>query len=210
MELNEFMKLSKSKQIREIPNLSREEQDLVYIAQNVEAIMNVLGIEMNESTEGTPLRVAKMFKNELFSSLQGTEELDKKMKLFDAPTGDSEMVIVKDIPFYSTCEHHFMPFFGKVAVGYVPKDKIVGLSKIPRVVKHFSKKPQVQERLGEERKEEEKEGKETLVYKIVKSAIMLKSFLQRFEFTYSIHFWRGYTTNINRLGIQSSCKSYQK
>jgi len=58
--------------------------------------------------------------------------------------------------------------------------------------------------------EEEKEGKETLVYKIVKSAIMLKSFLQRFEFTYSIHFWRGYTTNINRLGIQSNCKSYQK
>lgn len=138
MELNEFNALS------------REEQDLIYIAQNVKNIMGILGIEMNESTEGTPMRVAKMFKNELFSSLNGTEELDKKMKLFKAPTDSKEMIIVKDIPFYSTCEHHFMPFFGKVAIGYVPNENIIGLSKIPRVVKHFSKKPQVQERLGEE------------------------------------------------------------
>lgn len=138
MELNEFNALS------------REEQDLIHIAQNVKQIMDILGIEMNESTEGTPMRVAKMFKNELFSSLNGTEELDKKMKLFKAPTDNKEMIIVKDIPFYSTCEHHFMPFFGKVAIGYVPNGNIIGLSKIPRVVKHFSKKPQVQERLGEE------------------------------------------------------------
>lgn len=138
MELNEFNALS------------REEQDLIHIAQNVKKIMGILGIEMNESTEGTPMRVAKMFKNELFSSLNGTEELDKKMKLFKAPTDNKEMIIVKDIPFYSTCEHHFMPFFGKVAIGYVPNENIIGLSKIPRVVKHFSKKPQVQERLGEE------------------------------------------------------------
>lgn len=130
--------------------LNKKEKDLIHIAQHVESIMNILGIEMNESTVGTPMRVAKMFKNEMFSSLEGTKALDEKMKLFEAPTGESEMIIVKDIPFYSTCEHHLMPFFGKVAVGYVPNNNIIGLSKIPRVVKHFSKKPQVQERLGEE------------------------------------------------------------
>lgn len=119
------------------------------IEKHIEGIMDILGIYRNDSTEGTPRRIAKMYMDELFSSLKpdSLQELNNKMKLFDNTMEDADLIVVKDIPFYSTCEHHFLPFFGKVAIGYVPGDKILGLSKFPRIVKHFSKLPQLQERL---------------------------------------------------------------
>lgn len=133
---------------------NKQQKQIEEISKHMESIMQILGVPKIESTEGTPDRIAKMYVNEVFSSLnpETYEELGRKMKLFDAPdtNGPKEMIIVKDIPFYSMCEHHFMPFFGKVAVGYVPNKKIVGLSKIPRVVKFFSKLPQLQERLGDQ------------------------------------------------------------
>lgn len=92
----------------------------------------------------TPKRVANMYE-EIFAGL--TEDPKQHIKLFNEQSND-EMVIVKDIPFYSMCEHHLLPFFGKAYIGYIPSDnKIIGLSKLARIVDNFAKKPQVQERL---------------------------------------------------------------
>ena len=92
----------------------------------------------------TPKRVANMCE-EIFAGL--TEDPKQHIKLFNEQSND-EMVIVKDIPFYSMCEHHLLPFFGKAHIGYIPSDnKIIGLSKLARIVDNFAKKPQVQERL---------------------------------------------------------------
>lgn len=121
------------------------------IKEHVEEIMKILGLPITESNKGTPLRVAKMYCNELFVNRNNNnlEELNSRMKVFPNEYGN-ELIVVKDIEFNSTCEHHWLPFSGKVTVGYVPKDTVIGLSKIPRVVKYFSKKPQLQEQLTQE------------------------------------------------------------
>jgi len=96
-----------------------------------------------EGLKDTPRRVADMYA-ELFVGL----DLDPKQELvvgFDE--GHHEMVILKDIPFYSMCEHHFLPFFGLAHVGYIPKGRIVGASKLARAVEILAKRPQLQERL---------------------------------------------------------------
>lgn len=118
------------------------------IKEHVQAISDILGIEESESNRLTSLRVAKMYCNELFKNRNGAnlEELNSCMKLFPNEGTDAP-VTVKDIEFFSTCEHHWMPFMGVVTVSYVPDDSIIGLSKIPRVVKYFSQRPQLQERL---------------------------------------------------------------
>ena len=121
------------------------------IKEHIEAIMKILDIPITESNKNTPLRVAKMWCNELFANRNNAniKELDARMKVFPNEY-QSEMVIVKDVPFNSTCEHHWLPFSGTVTVGYVPSKCVIGLSKIPRVVKYFSKKPQLQEQLTTE------------------------------------------------------------
>ena len=92
----------------------------------------------------TPKRVANMYE-EIFAGL--TEDPKQHIKLFNEQSND-EMVIVKDIPFYSMCENHLLSFFCKAHIGYIPSDnKIIGLSKLARIVDNFAKKPQVQERL---------------------------------------------------------------
>ena len=121
------------------------------IKEHIEEIMRILEIPITESNKNTPLRVAKMWCNELFVNRNNAniEELKSRMKTFPNEYS-SDMVIVRDIDFDSICEHHWLPFSGKVTVGYVPNDKVIGLSKIPRVVKYFSKKPQLQEQLTTE------------------------------------------------------------
>lgn len=121
------------------------------IKEHIEAIMKILGIPITESNKGTPLRVAKMYCNELFANRNDNniEELNSRMKTFPNEY-DSDMVIIRDIDFDSICEHHWLPFSGKVTVGYVPDKRVIGLSKVPRVVKYFSKKPQLQEQLTQE------------------------------------------------------------
>ena len=118
------------------------------VAKHIGAISSLLGIEVTESNKDTPYRVAKMYCNELFKNRDpdSIEELDLKMKAFPNE-GVSTAVTVSDIEFCSTCEHHWLPFMGLVEVSYVPNDCIIGLSKIPRVVKYFSQRPQLQERL---------------------------------------------------------------
>lgn len=121
------------------------------IKEHIEEVMKILELPITESNKNTPLRVAKMWCNELFVNRNNNniEDLKARMKTFPNEY-NSDLVIVKDIDFSSMCEHHWLPFSGKVTVGYVPSEKVIGLSKIPRVVKYFSKKPQLQEQLTTE------------------------------------------------------------
>ena len=115
------------------------------IENAVKEILIAVGEDPNrEGLLETPKRVANMYE-EIFAGL--TEDQKQHIKLFDEQSND-EMVIVKDIPFYSMCEHHLLPFFGKAHIAYIPSDnKIIGLSKLARIVDNFAKRPQVQERL---------------------------------------------------------------
>ena len=120
------------------------------IKDHVEEIIKILNIEKSQDNELTSLRIAKMLNNELFVNRnnQSIEVLNAQMKVFD--TEYQSPVIIRDIPVFSTCSHHWLPFFGTCDVTYIPNGKIIGLSKIPRVVKYFSKKPQLQEYLTRE------------------------------------------------------------
>lgn len=109
-------------------------------------IMHTLGLDLNDdSLKGTPKRVAKMFVKEMFSGLNPKNKPD--ISLFDNKYNYKEMLIEKDITLYSNCEHHFVPIIGKAHVAYFPGKKVIGLSKINRLVQFFAKRPQVQERL---------------------------------------------------------------
>ena len=107
----------------------------------------ILAIGDNPDREGlkeTPRRVANMYE-EIFAGLE--EDPQTHVKIFNEESPD-EMVVVRDIPFYSMCEHHLLPFIGKAHIAYIPKDgKIIGLSKLARIVGSFAKRPQLQERL---------------------------------------------------------------
>lgn len=107
-------------------------------------LLKAIGEDSNrEGLVGTPERVAKSYKK-LFGGYN--EDPKKLITVFDNE-GYDEMIIAKDIDFYSTCEHHMLPFFGKAYIGYIPDDKIIGLSKLPRLVEIFSRRLQNQERL---------------------------------------------------------------
>ncbi len=122
------------------------------IAELVQTIMKILELPITESNEDTPKRIAKMWCNELFKNrnLSNFKELEESMTLFPNKYEDNELVIMKDITFNSMCEHHWLPFSGTVTVGYVPNRTVIGLSKIPRVVKYFSKMPQLQEQFTQD------------------------------------------------------------
>ncbi len=126
-----------------------EEQKMAAIESHLQEVMNILGIKESHDNQRTPYRIAKMWAREVFSSLNKSEgDFLESMATFPAPSNSP--VLVKNIPFASMCEHHWLPFFGSVDVKYVPRDKIIGLSKIPRIVKFVSRKPQVQERLTQD------------------------------------------------------------
>ena len=118
------------------------------VSEHLAEIMKLLEIPITESNKDTNTRIAKMWTDELFANRNNNhiEELDAKMKLFPNEY-NNEVVIMRDIDFNSMCEHHWLPFSGKVTVAYVPNENVIGLSKIPRVVKYFSKQPTLQEKL---------------------------------------------------------------
>lgn len=116
------------------------------IEKHFREIMNVLGLDLtDDSLKGTPARVAKMFVKEIFRGLDPKNKPDAK--LFENKYNYNQMLVEKDITFSSNCEHHFVPIYGKVHVAYISSGKVIGLSKINRVVQYFAQRPQVQERL---------------------------------------------------------------
>ncbi len=116
------------------------------IENHFREIMQVLGLDLtDDSLKGTPRRVAKMYVQEIFSGLNPKNK--PKVKLFDNKYNYDEMLVQKNISFHSNCEHHFVPIVGKAHVAYISSGKVIGLSKINRIVQYFAKRPQVQERL---------------------------------------------------------------
>ncbi|MDG1394214.1 MAG: GTP cyclohydrolase I FolE [Flavobacteriaceae bacterium] len=123
------------------------------IAVLFEEIMDVLGLDLtDDSLKGTPERVAKMYIDEIFSGLNPKNK--PKVALFENKYQYNQMLVEKDITFYSNCEHHFVPIIGKAHVAYISSGKVIGLSKLNRIVQYYAKRPQVQERLTNQIAEE--------------------------------------------------------
>lgn len=116
------------------------------IALLFEEIMDVMGLDLtDDSLKGTPDRVAKMYIDEIFSGLNPANK--PKIALFDNKYQYNQMLVEKNITFYSNCEHHFVPIIGTAHVAYISSGKVIGLSKLNRIVQYYAKRPQVQERL---------------------------------------------------------------
>lgn len=116
------------------------------IEEHFREIMVTLGLDLeDDSLRGTPRRVAKMFVEEVFSGLNPKNR--PVARLFENKYNYDQMLVEKDITFYSHCEHHFVPIYGKAHVAYFSAGNVIGLSKINRIVQYFAKRPQVQERL---------------------------------------------------------------
>ena len=132
----------------QLPIESRENMDLPKIEDAVRMILEAIGEDTSrEGLQETPQRVARMYA-EVFAGLH--RDISKDIKTFHGE-GNDEMILIGDIPFYSMCEHHLLPFHGKAHVVYIPKDgKIFGLSKVARIVDTLSRKPQLQEKLTSE------------------------------------------------------------
>jgi GTP cyclohydrolase I len=108
-------------------------------------IMETLGLDLtDDSLKGTPERVARMYVQEIFSGLDPANK--PKIALFENRYQYNQMLVEKDITFYSNCEHHFVPIFGKAHLAYISNGQVIGLSKLNRIVQYFAKRPQVQER----------------------------------------------------------------
>ncbi len=123
-----------------------DEDKIRIISSHFREIMNTMGLDLNDdSLKGTPLRVAKMFVKEIFSGLNPKNK--PAIAFFENKYRYDQMLVEKNITFYSNCEHHFVPITGKAHVAYISSGKIIGLSKLNRLVQYFSKRPQVQERL---------------------------------------------------------------
>jgi len=123
-----------------------DNEKIELIEKHFKEIMITLGLDLNDdSLSGTPRRVAKMYVEEIFAGLNPKNS--PSISLFNNAYKYDEMLIEKDIEVYSTCEHHFAPIIGKAHVAYYAKDNVIGLSKINRIVRHFAKRPSVQERL---------------------------------------------------------------
>ena len=131
-----------------VPNAFDMDDDLKqeFIEKKFKEIMEIMGLDLSDdSLSGTPKRVAKMYIKEIFSGLSPANK--PKVTLFENKYQYNEMLVEKNITFYSNCEHHFVPIIGKAHVAYISSGKVIGLSKINRIVEYYAKRPQVQERL---------------------------------------------------------------
>jgi GTP cyclohydrolase I len=123
-----------------------EENKMATIENHFFSIMEEIGLDMtDDSLKGTPHRVAKMFIKEIFSGLNPANK--PKISVFENSYNYDKMLVEANISFNSTCEHHFLPIIGKAHIGYVSSGKVIGLSKLNRIVDYYSRRPQVQERL---------------------------------------------------------------
>ena len=130
-----------------------DEEKKSKISNLFEEIMDVMGLDLkDDSLKGTPDRVAKMYIDEIFSGLNPANK--PKVALFDNKYQYNQMLVEKDITFYSNCEHHFVPIIGRAHIAYISSGKVIGLSKLNRIVQYYAKRPQVQERLTNQIAEE--------------------------------------------------------
>jgi GTP cyclohydrolase I len=146
--------------MREDAFLLSDEEKIAQIEEKFRDIMNIMGMDLtDDSLQGTPHRVAKMYIKEIFSGLNPANK--PAVKLFENKYQYKEMLVERNITFYSNCEHHFVPIIGKAHVAYISNGKVIGLSKLNRIVQFFAKRPQVQERLTIQIAEELKRVMET-------------------------------------------------
>ena len=132
--------------LREDAFVMSDAQKEVEIEKHFRSIMEIMGLDLkDDSLQGTPKRVAKMYIQEIFSGLNPANK--PSVALFENKYKYNEMLIERNISFYSNCEHHFVPIIGKAHVAYISNGKVIGLSKLNRLVQYYAKRPQVQERL---------------------------------------------------------------
>ncbi len=127
--------------------MNERERNRIEAAEHFRTAFKLLGFPMEQDSElqGMPERVTTLYQD-LFAGMEPSEP--PELSVTDYP--GSEMVIIRDITFYSMCAHHLLPFFGRAHVGYVPAGKVVGLGSLPKVLEFFSRRPQLQERLAEQ------------------------------------------------------------
>ena len=132
-----------------ISTTTTRQQKIDIVEENVRSILETLGLDLtDDSLMDTPKRVAKMYVNEIFWGLD--PKAFPKCTTVENKMNYSEMVLERGISVSSFCEHHFQPIWGKATVAYIPREKVLGLSKMNRIVEYFSRRPQVQERLTEQ------------------------------------------------------------
>ncbi|MBF4491920.1 GTP cyclohydrolase I FolE [Flavobacterium sp. JLP] len=123
-----------------------DDEKIEKIKKDVENILQTLGMDLtDDSIKGTPNRVAKMFVKEIFGGLNPSKQ--PKASTFENNYKYGEMLVEKNITVYSTCEHHLLPIIGRAHVAYISSGRVIGLSKMNRIVEYYAKRPQVQERL---------------------------------------------------------------
>ncbi len=123
-----------------------DDEKVEKIQTHFREIMDILGLDLtDDSLKGTPYRVAKMYVKEIFSGLHPNNK--PRVAMFENKYNYTQMLVEKDINVQSTCEHHFLPIYGKAHVAYISNGNVIGLSKINRIVEYYCKRPQVQERL---------------------------------------------------------------
>ena len=147
-ELNDHDHLSASRQtpLKADAFVLSEEEKIEKIQEHVAAILDILGMDLtDDSLKGTPKRVAKAYVKEIFGGLN--PERRPSTSTFENKYEYGEMLVEKNITLYSTCEHHLLPIIGKAHIAYISNGKVVGLSKMNRIVDYYAKRPQVQERL---------------------------------------------------------------
>ncbi|MEO9894522.1 GTP cyclohydrolase I FolE [Aurantibacter sp.] len=144
---NDHVSSSEATPLREDAFVLTDEEKIERIRENIREVMLTLGLDLDDdSLQGTPNRVAKMFVNEIFGGLDPKRK--PKSSTFDNKYKYGEMLVEKNITLYSTCEHHLLPIVGKAHIAYISNGTVVGLSKMNRIVDYFAKRPQVQERLN--------------------------------------------------------------
>ncbi len=132
--------------LREDAFVKSDEEKMANIEKLFGGIMEELGLDLtDDSLKGTPYRVAKMYVKELFEGLNPANK--PLLSVFDNKYQYNKMLVEKDITFTSACEHHFLPIVGKAHIAYISSGKVIGLSKINRIVEYYGKRPQVQERM---------------------------------------------------------------
>lgn len=138
--------LAKTRPTPSLETKLSDKEKIEKITTHFQAIMETLGMDLsNESLTKSPHRVAKMYVNEIFAGLK-TENFPR-ISVIENKMQYDQMIVVKDVNIISFCEHHFVTIHGKANIAYIPRKRVIGLSKINRIAKYFSQRPQVQERL---------------------------------------------------------------